>query len=469
MKTILASFCGVLIATSAMNTAAADGPGPVSFTRDVAPVLVQNCTGCHNPEKKKGGLDLSTFKGIVTGGKDGASVVAGHPEQSALVDQVTGAEPAMPEKGEKLKPGQVEILRRWIAEGATNDTIIAKPFFPVPEGKLGDVGPEPVKQLTVYHVPPVITAIAYSPDGKVLAISAYHEATLHQPDGSAPIKRLPGGSPKITSLSFSADSKTLIAGGGSPAQYGHVQAWTLPGGAIKASWKTSKDTVFGLTASADGERVAYGCADRSARVMALKTGLETLHVDQHSDWCLGAVFTVDGKRLLSGSRDNALKLINVENGQFIDDVNNPLEAVLCMSRHPREDIVAIGGGQGTPRIYRIKDNQDRTAGRNDTNLIRAFERQNGAVTAIAYNADGELLAVGAFNEMRIYGTKDGSRKHILGGQGGAVFAVAFSPDGKYVACGGYDGSARIYSPDKGELLKRFIPVPLEKPVAVARP
>src|SRR2546430_12662036 len=55
-----------------------------------------------------------------------------------------------------------------------------------------------------------------------------------------------------------------------------------------------------------------------------------------SDWVLATTFTVDGKRLLSGSRDRAMKLINVGNGQFIDDVNKLLENVLRSEEHTSE-------------------------------------------------------------------------------------------------------------------------------------
>jgi WD40 repeat protein len=139
---------------------------------------------------------------------------------------------------------------------------------------------------------------------------------------------------------------------------------------------------------------------------------------------LGTTFTVDGKRLLSGSRDRAMKLINVTNGQLIDDVNKLLEPVMCMSRHPTQDQIAYGGELGTPRIYRMSDNQNRTAANNDVNLIREFERQPGPVCSIAYNSDASLLAVGNVNgEVRLYKTSDGSRAIALKENRGLLPAV----------------------------------------------
>ncbi|RDJ93038.1 WD40 repeat domain-containing protein, partial [Lacticaseibacillus rhamnosus] len=71
----------------------------------------------------------------------------------------------------------------------------------------------------------MITALAYSPDGKTLAVSGYHEILLHHADGSGLIARLVGGSDRIESLAYSPDGKLLAAVGGVPARSGEVQCW----------------------------------------------------------------------------------------------------------------------------------------------------------------------------------------------------------------------------------------------------
>src|SRR5256884_3777830 len=65
------------------------------------------------------------------------------------------------------------------------------------------------------------------------------------------------------------------------------------------------------------------------------------------------------------SRDWSSDVCSSDLGQFIDDVNKLLENVLCMARHPTQDLVAYGGDLGVPRISRISDNQGRTAANND--------------------------------------------------------------------------------------------------------
>lgn len=101
---------------------AADAPRPVDFARDVYPILQRSCLECHGPEKQKGKLRLDSRAAALKGGTEGPALVAGHPEKSELYRRVIipkGDEGAMPARGEPLSREQVDILRRWIEQGAT--------------------------------------------------------------------------------------------------------------------------------------------------------------------------------------------------------------------------------------------------------------------------------------------------------------------------------------------------------------
>ena len=432
---------------------------PVSYSKQVAPIFAASCVGCHQPEKKKGGLDMSSYKALMAGAKDSPAVVPGQPEKSSLVAMISGDEPQMPEKGDKLKKEQVELIARWVKEGAKDDTPASG--VATPPGAAAQAGPSPLSEPPRYRALPVITSLAFAPDGSALAVSGYHEVLLHKPDGSDLIGRLVGGAPHIQSIAFSNDSKLLAVTGGAPAQFGNLQVWEVGERKLVGNFRSSRDTLYGVSFSPDGQKIAFGCADKSARVVARASGQELLRLDQHSDWCLATLFTGDGKRLVTGSRDQALKLIDAANGQLIDDINNPLDAVIAMTKHPKEDVLLYGGAMGSARVYRISDNQKRTSGRNDVNKVREFERQPGPAHAVAYSPDGSKVVLGSVGEARVYDAKDGKRLATLAGHEGAIFAAAFSADGTRVATGGFDGQVRIFDAKDGKLVKAFAPVPVE--------
>jgi WD40 repeat protein len=372
------------------------------------------------------------------------------------VDEITGEEPSMPKEGDPLTKEEIALIEGWIAQGAKDDTPANAYSYKLSEPP-------------TYTVSPVISALAYAPDGSLLAVSGYHEVLLHSADGSNLVARLVGESPRIEALAFSLDGKWLGVSGSAPARFGEIQVWDVTTHGLSAatngpvkSFKVSTDSIFGISFSPQADRVAVGCADKTVRVLAVADGKELLKFDSHSDWVFATTWTMDGKRLLTGSRDRAVKLIDAASGQFIDDINKLLEGVMCFSRHPKEDVIAYGGELGTARIYKISDNQGRTAANNDVNLVREFERLPGPVQTIAYSPDGQTLAVGgAGAEVRLFKVKDGQRATTLKGHEGAIFTVAFHPKQNHIATGGFDGKVRIYEAAKGELMKAFVPVPLK--------
>lgn len=423
---------------------------PVSYHREIVPLLKRSCTGCHHPGKLKGELDLTTFAAFQKGGKHGVSFKAGAPKESRVVEEISGDEPSMPKEGDPLSKTEVALFERWIAEGAKDDS-------PAQAALAFSKAKPPT-----YNKPPVISALAFSPDGKALAVSGYHEVLLHTDDASAP-ERLIGESPRIESLAYSADGKWLAVSGGAPAQFGEIQIWSTSSNSLVKAFKISSDSLYGVSFSPDGQRLAFGCADKTMRIISASDGKELIKLDNHSDWVFGTLWTVDGKRVLTGSRDRAMKLIDAANGQFIDDINKLLEGVLCISRNPKEDFVAYGGDMGSVRIYKIAENQGRTAANNDVNMQREFEWQPGPVHAIAYSPDAATIAVGGMGgEVRIYKTSDGARVTTCAGHDGAVFTLAFHPTKKQIATGGFDGLVRVFDSSTGELVKKFVPVPLNK-------
>jgi len=449
-------FLTIFILSGILRLPAAEEPKPASYAKDIVPIFKRSCTGCHHPGKLKGELDLTTYAAFAKGGKHGPTFKAGDPKASGIIEEISGAEPSMPKEGDPLTAPEVALVERWIREGAKDDSAA---FAGAKE-----TAPE------AYPTAPTISAVAFSPDGKVLAVSGYHEVVLHEADGSKIIARLGGDARRVESLAFSPDGKLLALSGDSPGEFGEIQIWNVAARKQLKSFKITSDALYGVSWSPDGTRLAFGCADKSVRVISAGDGHELLKFDSHSDWVFATAFSLDGKKLVSGSRDKAMKLIDAGNGQFIDDINQLFEGVLCLARHPRQDIVVYGGDLGTPRTYRISDNQQRGGGdtKRDANILKQFERQPGAIHAVAFSGDGKQIAVGGLGgEVRVYDAESGSRVATLKGHEGAVFAVAFHPVKNQLVTGGFDGRVRLFDLAKGELLAAFAPVPLRTPEKVA--
>ncbi len=466
-------------------------PAAVSYHRDVRPIFQAKCQGCHQPAKAGGSLDMTAFKSLLKGGdSELASVVPGKPDDSHLVELITptDGEAAMPQGQKPLETSEIEIIRRWIAEGAIDDT-------PASAARVVDAAHPPV-----YNGPPVITSIDWSPDGSLLAIAGFHEVLLYKADGSGLVARLIGMSERIESIRFSPDGGKLAVTGGRPAQMGEVQIWDVASHELLLSVPITFDTLYGASWSPDGKRVAFGSADSAVRAIDVESGEQVLYQSAHDDWVLGTVFSVDGSHLATAGRDMTSKLIEVGTQRFIDNITSITPGALkggiqSIVRHPLRDEIIFGGADGTPRIYRMHRTTARQIG-DDANLLWELPKLPGRVFGVEISNDGRLIAAGSsldgMGHVHVYQMEPTPtipdaiqallskpvpqrsaeevaqlKKHFEDGvktltkieiAEAGVYTIALSPNGEQLAAAGGDGMVRLYSTQNGSPLTAFRPI-----------
>jgi Protein of unknown function (DUF1549)/Protein of unknown function (DUF1553)/Planctomycete cytochrome C len=94
---------------------------PVEFSRDIRPILNQNCVACHGGVRQKNGVSFIFREEALGTGKSGRpTIVPGNPDASEFMARLTTTDPEarMPYHGPPLPPQQIDLLRRWIKEGA---------------------------------------------------------------------------------------------------------------------------------------------------------------------------------------------------------------------------------------------------------------------------------------------------------------------------------------------------------------
>jgi len=467
--------------------ATADEPAKVSYYKDVRPIFQQNCNGCHQPAKPMGGFVMTSHTDLLKAGERGkAGVVAGKPAASYLIEQVKvhdNGKAEMPRGRDPLNPIQIKLLTDWIAQGAIDDT-------PASAKTVAIDAANPPK----YLAPPVVTSLAFSPDGQTLAVTGYHEVLVYHTEDYSLRARLIGISERVQAIAYSTDGKKLAAVGGAPGRFGEVQIWNPETEKLLVSAPVSFDTLYGVSWSPDGKAVGFGCADNTVRAIDAVSGKQILQMGTHSDWVLGTAFAQDGLHLVSVGRDMSMKLTEVATQRFVDNVTSITPGALkgglmAVDRRPMQDSFAwipfpmkryqkvpvdtpgatpkvydeliIAGSDGKPHLYKMHREKKREIG-DDSNKIRDYDPMPGRISAAVFNQDGsKFAAVSSLDgkgEVRVYATDSGA-KAICEKVTGPVYAVAWHPSGKLIASAGFDGTVWLHDPATGKLLNSFVVLP----------
>lgn len=497
---LFASWSSALVISliSTLSTAAVEkepaSAKPVSYYSQIRPILQANCQGCHQPAKAKGDYVMTDFEKLMTPGENGDKpIVPGKPDESFLIKQITpkNGEVEMPKGKDPLHEIDIELIWRWIAEGAKDDT-------PANAEQHYDVDHPPA-----YSRPPVITSIDCSPDGMLVAVAGFHEVLLEHADGSGIAARLIGLSERIQSVRFSPDGKLLAVAGGQPARMGEVQIWDVAKHQLKLSVPVGYDTVYGVNWSPDGTLISFGCPDKTVRAIEAKTGKQVLQQMAHEDWVLDTVFSTNGTHVISVGRDMTAKLTEVATQRFIDNLTSITPGalrggLLSIARHPTRDNVLVGGSDGVPQIYEVFRTAARKIGDNAT-LLHKFPAMEGRIFSVDFRADGKMVAAAASldgkSTINLYASEyDPKIPDVLlkayektsGGYSkeereaiekftteGAkllhslrveapVYAVRFSPDGKRLLAGTGGGEILGINTETGEIELKFGAVPVGK-------
>jgi len=418
--------------------------GDVTYQDAVRPLFLNSCLNCHNADKRKAGLDLSTYEATMDGSDNGKVVDTTDAEKSLLLKVLTHTEePYMPQGGDKLPDSQIAIIRQWIEASApekAGGTVAKKnaaPAVSVVAVEQKPLGPPAMPRDGILE--PVVhtrragavPSIAASPWAPLVALAAQKQVLLYNTDTMRLLGVLPfpEGFPAI--VRFSHNGSLLIAGGGIGAKLGHVVIWDVITGRRIAEVGDEFDTVLAADISPDQSLVALGGPSRLVKIFTAGDGKMVCKMKKHTDWVTAISFTQDGKQILSGDRAGGLEVWDCQGHELqgVSAHTAAITGIVC-----RGNLAATSSEDGTVKLWDLAEAKQ----------LKSWQAHPGGVRSIAFTPDGRILTCGRDRLVRLW---DASGTMVRQYSPLSDVAMQAVPAGGKIIAADWRGLVRVWTPE----------------------
>jgi hypothetical protein len=417
------------LATAIVLTAATVTHAAPTYNDDIVPIFKDHCTGCHNPDKLKADLDLTTFATTMKGGSSGAAVKAGAADGSLLF-RVTAhlEEPEMPPKKPKLADTQINLIKEWIAGGAleTKGGVVAKSrdaalqmAVPAADAKVEGPPPmpenlPPVADAAVIAKPTPVIALASSPRAPLAAVSAHGQVLLYHTETKALLGALPFPERQPNVLRFSRDGALLLAAGGRGAHSGGVVVFDVKTGQrVAEAGKEVSDSLLAADLSPDRSLIATGGPDKLVRIYSTGDGKLQRTIKKHTDWVTALAFSPDGEKLATADRNGGLHLWDPKTGTILYTLAEHQARVTSLAWRGDSLILASAGDDGklilwdTAEGWAAKSFTPADGSKKDRPGRKTMLLKVPGVLSAAFSAEGRIVTACRDNSLRIFNANGG--------------------------------------------------------------
>lgn len=303
--------------------------------------------------------------------------------------------------------------------------------------------------------PSPVTALAYRPDGKSLAVAVRGEAVLVDPANGTITARLSGQTGQVTAVAWSRDGNWLALASGAVSKSGEVRLYNLVArdatsmNAVK-SIPAHTDLIHELAFSPDSKYLATCSYDRLVKIWNVSTGKLERELKDHSDAVYGVAFASNGQLLATGAADRAVKIWEVATGKRLYTLGDPTDWVYAVAWHPNGKHVAAAGVDKSIRVWQADAREGK--------LLHSVFAHEKPVLKLVYSADGKrLFSVSEDRVVKIWDAVTLKERKVFPAQTESVLSMAVRSDGEQVAIGRYDGACLILDVESGKLLSQPLP------------
>jgi len=311
-------------------------------------------------------------------------------------------------------------------------------------------GAQPVRSLegVVSFGPAVpLAAVAFSPDGKLLATGGYQEVLLWDLANARLLKRLGAGQvgDTVHAAAFHKDGKLLAVAEGTPHGPASVKLFDVESGQAAANFPEPKDAIYSLAFSPDGKLLCGGGVDAKVYVWSVDDKKNLAAIAGHGDWVLAVCFSADGKLLASAGADNTALVWEAGTWNRVATLNET-ETVHGVALSPDGQFVVLATAGSERKLLRVRR-------RDNGQVVREVDLGVASPLDLLWIAQGNRLYVPCNDKtVKVYDGGNWNQVANLAGHANWVYRAAVSADGTRLASASADGTVKVWFPAESRLL-----------------
>ena len=238
-----------------------------------------------------------------------------------------------------------------------------------------------------------------------------HNQSADSIDSYAPMPPLAVGG----EFMFSTDENNIVVGSASG-----IDLYSIDGCTSSGLGGGPADTILSLAISSDGKRVVSGCRDNTVWICDEKNSKASKALKGHKGKVAAVAFSPDGKRVISGSEDKTLRFWNALTGKEIGVLKGHMEPISAVAFSPNAKWIVSGDKAGAMKLWDVAMGKE----------IRMLKGHTGKISSVVFSPDGKRIISGSKDKtLKLWDTETGKELLTLDEHTDAVKYVAFSPDG----------------------------------------